>query len=94
MSVIRYSFKRERRLEKEVSPRKERQKKRLKTATKTKTSLTSRCERSVETEEGIKRWWRRQLKGDGVGGVEVEVRWAESGRERSSCGGEVVVAHS
>lgn len=72
--MIRYSSKRERRLEKErereTAPRKERWKKRLKTATKTETSLTSRCERSVETEEGVKRWWRRQLKGDGDGGVE------------------------
>lgn len=89
--MIRYSSKRERRLEREAAPRKERWKKRLKTATKTETSLTSRCERSVETEEGVKRWWRRQLKGDGDGGVEA--RWVECGKERSSCGSEVVVAH-
>jgi len=68
-SVIRYSSKREKKLEREIALRKERRKKRLKTATKTETSLTSRCEQSVETEEGVKRWWRRQLKGDGVGGV-------------------------
>lgn len=89
--MIRYSSKRERRLEREAAPGKERWKKRLKTATKTETSLTSRCERSVETEEGVKRWWRRQLKGDGDGGVEA--RWVERGKERSSCGSEVVVAH-
>lgn len=59
-----------RKRERETASRKERWKKRLKTATKTETSLTSRCERSVETEEGVKRWWRRQLKGDGDGGVE------------------------
>lgn len=68
--MIRYSSKRERRPEREAAPRKERWKKRLKTATKTETSL-SRCERSVETEEGVKRWWRRRLKGDGDGGVKA-----------------------
>lgn len=90
-SVIRYSKRERERKRREAAPRKERRKKRLKTATKTETSLTSRCERSVETEEGVKRWWRRQLKGDGDGGVEA--RWVESGRKRSSCGSGVVVVH-
>lgn len=79
-SVIRYSSKRERRLEggreggggrgkEREKPLRERSDGKKETKNQDETSLTSRCERSVETEEDVKRWWRRQLKGDGDGRV-------------------------
>jgi len=88
--VIRYSFKGERRLERKAE--KGVTEKEIENC-KTDLADECRCERSVETEEGVKRWWRKQLKGDGVGGGGRRVRWAKSERERSSCGGEVVVVH-